>query len=83
LDLNLKINYAENFLIILFFYLFKQIYSADGSIIRGESRRGRGKGRGGGANKVSTAFIYRKKISWERKEKYDDVTEMHNVRGLK
>lgn len=35
-------------------YLFKQIYSADGSIIRGESRRGRGKGRGGGANKVST-----------------------------
>lgn len=27
--------------------LFLQIYGADGSLIRGESRRGRGKGRGG------------------------------------
>lgn len=28
-------------------YFLQIIYSADGTIVRGESRRGRGKGRGG------------------------------------
>lgn len=30
-------------------FIYFQIYGADGSLLRAESRRGRGKGRGGGA----------------------------------
>lgn len=35
-------------------FIYLQIYGADGSLLRAESRRGRGKGRGGGA--VSNRF---------------------------
>lgn len=38
------INYA-----VFVCFMWFQIYGADGSLLRAESRRGRGKGRGGGA----------------------------------
>lgn len=42
-----------------FFFYLQLIYGADGTLIRGESRRGRGKGRGGGVSTVSiTGYIF-------------------------
>lgn len=43
-----------------YFSYFQLIYGADGSLIRGESRRGRGKGRGGGVSRgVSNSFSFK------------------------
>ncbi len=54
---NTKIT-KDTYLFEIFFLYFQLIYGADGSLIRGESRRGRGKGRGGGVSRgVSVLFI--------------------------
>lgn len=41
-----------------YFPYFQLIYGADGSLIRGESRRGRGKGRGGGVSRGVSKFNF-------------------------
>lgn len=39
------------------FVIYFQIYGADGSLLRAESRRGRGKGRGGGAVSIPNIYL--------------------------
>lgn len=49
-DSNILTHQLIQILIRTFLFLLLQIYGADGSLLRPESRRGRGKGRGGGVS---------------------------------
>lgn len=56
---NMKNNLLEILSVCLCMFLLQIIYSADGTVVRGESRRGRGKGRGG----VSTIYMLQNLVS--------------------
>ena len=58
-----------HFFLSSYFSFFQIIYSADGTILRGESRRGRGKGRGGGVSKREI-FLWHFMFMIYRRKKY-------------